>query len=162
MRNYVHLSCPHCQKPHVDEGVFAEKPHRTHRCVDDAAGKGCGSEWDAEFAEISVLPVHNYAGRMWAEESRGKFWHQHQNRRFVVACGAEPENIVEVDVREDPQGDYHGWMAAGEQEPCFIWPSQMQRDMCFTYGPQAEEERGRGRRVQLSCKKVEAAAKEAP
>lgn len=36
------LHCPHCKKQHIDEGKWATKPHRTHACVDDAAGSGCG------------------------------------------------------------------------------------------------------------------------
>lgn len=39
------MYCPNCGKQHVDEGRFARHPHRTHRCVDDAAGRGCGREW---------------------------------------------------------------------------------------------------------------------
>lgn len=38
----VVLHCPHCHKQHIDEGVWATRPHRTHQCVDDAAGYGCG------------------------------------------------------------------------------------------------------------------------
>lgn len=154
MRSYVHTDCPGCGKPHIDEGLFAERPHRTHRCVGDAAGVGCGREWDTEFPEIAVPKIRGYAGRMWAEERDGRFWHQNPRQNFVRMCGAEPENIVQVLVREDPQGPYYGWMPAGETDPCFIWPSQAQRDICFTYGPQAEEERGRGRRVRLSCEKI--------
>lgn len=39
------LFCPSCSKQHFDEGVWAMKAHHTHRCVDDAAGPGCGHEW---------------------------------------------------------------------------------------------------------------------
>ena len=38
----VVLHCPHCKKQHVDEGIWATRPHRTHACVDDCMGKGCG------------------------------------------------------------------------------------------------------------------------
>lgn len=38
----VVLHCPSCKKQHVDEGKWATKPHRTHVCVTDAVGKGCG------------------------------------------------------------------------------------------------------------------------
>jgi hypothetical protein len=38
----VVLHCPVCKKQHIDEGEWATRPHRTHACVDDAAGKGCG------------------------------------------------------------------------------------------------------------------------
>ena len=42
------LSCPACNKRHIDEGKFAKRPHHTHRCVDDEAGRGCGHEWRLE------------------------------------------------------------------------------------------------------------------
>ena len=50
----VHLYCPSCSKPHIDEDAWANFPHRTHRCVDDTAGKGCQHEWEAEEKCISV------------------------------------------------------------------------------------------------------------
>ncbi len=39
------LHCPHCHKQHLDEGIWATRPHRTHQCVDDAAGVGCQKAW---------------------------------------------------------------------------------------------------------------------
>jgi hypothetical protein len=41
------LVCPACGQIHVDEGSFATKPHRTHRCVRGPYGVGCEHEWDA-------------------------------------------------------------------------------------------------------------------
>lgn len=43
----VHLRCPSCNKPHIDEDAWAKFPHQTHRCVDDTAGTGCQTEWEA-------------------------------------------------------------------------------------------------------------------
>jgi hypothetical protein len=61
------LHCPSCSKLHIDEGEFATRPHRTHRCVDDAAGKGCGHEWRIEgeprFGVDSFCPRHGKASR---------------------------------------------------------------------------------------------------
>lgn len=48
------LFCPACKKQHIDEGEWAVKPHHTHRCVDDAAGKGCGTEWRLESYVFGV------------------------------------------------------------------------------------------------------------
>ncbi len=42
------LFCPSCGKLHLDEGEWTTRPHRTHRCVDDAAGFGCAHEWRIE------------------------------------------------------------------------------------------------------------------
>lgn len=148
--DYIHATCPNCKKPHVDEGIWAEKPHRTHRCVDDAAGKGCGREWEIGWPTISVLPAAVAPCRMFAEEKEGVFWHQNPNRWWVGLCVAKDANIVEVDVREDPGGRYHGWVYAGSSVPCFIWPSEVQRDICFD-SVTASERVGKGRRVRLSC-----------
>ncbi len=40
--------CPECHKPHFDEGVWAIRPHSTHKCIDDRVGKGCGHTWATE------------------------------------------------------------------------------------------------------------------
>jgi hypothetical protein len=39
------MYCPNCGKQHLDEGIWATKPHMTHRCVDDATDRGCTREW---------------------------------------------------------------------------------------------------------------------
>lgn len=41
----VALYCPECRQQHVDEGEWAIRPHKTHRCVAGPFGKGCGYEW---------------------------------------------------------------------------------------------------------------------
>lgn len=43
----VRTYCGACSKRHVDEGEWRHQPHRTHRCVDDSRGPGCGAEWIA-------------------------------------------------------------------------------------------------------------------
>lgn len=46
---FCHLKCPKCGKRHVDQGIWAARPHHTHRCVPDDAGlKACGHEWRIE------------------------------------------------------------------------------------------------------------------
>jgi hypothetical protein len=43
------LECPKCQLWHVDEGEWATKPHKTHRCA------GCGHEWRPfDYASVGV------------------------------------------------------------------------------------------------------------
>jgi len=39
------LQCPECGKRHIDEGALAQQRHWQHRCVEDAAGVGCGHVW---------------------------------------------------------------------------------------------------------------------
>ena len=68
-------------------------------------------------------------------------------------CGPNAD-IKEVNVTENPAGDYYGWKDKnGEIE--FIWPSEAQRDMCFPYGPKVEEDKGTGVRVRLSVTQKE-------
>lgn len=33
------LICPECRETHVDEGIWATRPHRAHQC------QHCGHEW---------------------------------------------------------------------------------------------------------------------
>lgn len=52
----VVLHCPYCKKQHVDEGQWATRPHRTHACVDDVAGKGCRKPFTpSAFRTVGVL-----------------------------------------------------------------------------------------------------------
>ena len=39
------LFCPACGLRHVDQGEWATRPHKTHRCVDVIEESGCGHEW---------------------------------------------------------------------------------------------------------------------
>lgn len=53
------LFCPNCGEQHVDEGEWASKPHRTHRCA------YCGHEW-------RPYPVATYGIRSERRTSEGK------------------------------------------------------------------------------------------
>lgn len=41
------LSCPKCNGPHYDEGVWAQKPHKTHLCM------YCGIEFEGSVKAVS-------------------------------------------------------------------------------------------------------------
>lgn len=51
------VSCPSCGRRHIDEGEFATKVHRTHRCVSDSVDQegGCGHEWRVEPPIFGVM-----------------------------------------------------------------------------------------------------------
>lgn len=49
------LTCPACSERHIDEGEFATRPHRTHRCSD------CGLEWRP--ANIPTVGVRYLPGQ---------------------------------------------------------------------------------------------------
>jgi len=58
------LSCPNCHKVHSDEGEWKTRPHKTHRCVNDTFGKGCGAEWrPANVPTVGVLLLASDAPR---------------------------------------------------------------------------------------------------
>ena len=68
------LACTSCWKAHVDEGIWATRPHTTHRCVDDAAGRGCGAEWTVQEIVRGALcgPCGNAHGKYGCSEREGE------------------------------------------------------------------------------------------
>jgi hypothetical protein len=70
---------------------------------------------------------------------------------WVQMCYGGP--VVEVLLTEDPDGGYWGWLAtvAEDEPPTMVQPHRGMYDMQFTYGPQVEEERGKGRTVRLTA-----------
>lgn len=82
---------------------------------------------------------------MWAHEfATGRGGYRHFGSRHFVELHGLPHPAVRVEVVEDPEGDYWGWLATGAASPSMIWPSEAQFSMCFTYGPKVEVERGKG------------------
>jgi len=62
--------------------------------------------------------------------------------------------VVKVEVRENPKGEYFGWIEAGKTVPEMIWMGKNLFDCCFPYGPEEEEKRGKGRIVRLDVKET--------
>lgn len=85
---------------------------------------------------------------MYAHEYPKGFMHIGSWKYVHLHMLADP--IVEVVVREQEDGRYWGWMDSGKDRPTMIWPSEAQFRICFPYGPDAEEARGRGRILRLS------------
>lgn len=53
---HKNISCPSCGRRHIDEGEFATRVHRTHRCVPDSIDSGgCGYEWRIDPPAFGVL-----------------------------------------------------------------------------------------------------------
>lgn len=47
------LTCPECGRRHIDTGVWATRPHRTHLCL------FCGTEWrpaNVPTVGVAALP----------------------------------------------------------------------------------------------------------
>lgn len=86
--------------------------------------------------------------RMYDYLKHGKYFYA-GSRFFVELHGVPDADIKEVTLTENPAGDYYGWKDnSGEIK--FILPSEVQRDMCFPYGPKVEEDAGKGVRVRLT------------
>ena len=86
------------------------------------------------------------------------YFHASPSRRWVeLHYLSHP--IVQVRVTEhqptDPPSNYWGWLDASDPTAyTMIWPSEVQFDICFTYGPKVEEDRGRGRKVNLTVTEI--------
>jgi len=67
-------------------------------------------------------------------------------------CGYGPDEIHPVSVREAAEGEqetHWGWESSEDRSWSMIWPHLTQLEMCFTYGIEAAESSGSGRRVRL-------------
>ena len=99
--------------------------------------------------------------KMWAHFYKNLFRHCGSKRYVEIHHIDEP--IVPVVLTESPTGRYWGWLENdGKDTPTMIWPSKMQVEMCFPYGPKAESDRGRGRLIQLDIQKDETQMEEQP
>jgi hypothetical protein len=99
------------------------------------------------------------AWRMHCHDNGGRL--QHFGARWWVEIHGLPDPIVKVELREvaqdDPAGTHWGWIDAAKTEPVMIWEHRGAFDMQFPYGPEAEEERGKGRIVRLAVQKIDEA-----
>jgi hypothetical protein len=78
----------------------------------------------------------------------GSFRHTSNHPRTVEAYGHS--EVVDVEVTETADGSYWGWIGAERDYPAMIWHRLSLFRMCFPYGPEAEEAKGRGRVVRLT------------
>lgn len=106
-----------------------------------------------------VYYAHKLVGR---HDGEVRYYHASPDRWWVELHGVN-EPIVPVRLRErtqdDPPSPYWGWVGAEcPQQYEMVWPAEVLLDMCFPYGPKAEEERGRGRKVNLVVTEVDSAA----
>jgi len=92
----------------------------------------------------------------------GKFCHPCSRPKITRLYDSKGE-IFKVEVREikeGEKGEYWGWIESGDTNPeetgeiTMIWPSKIQSDMCFSYGPKKSEEAGHGRQVNLVVTEV--------
>ena len=89
---------------------------------------------------------------MWAGNDKSYYSNPQPTWAMAKLYERDADRIVEVEVREDADGRYFGWLDAHRDSgfPSMIWPSRLQLEMCFPSGTQVEVDRGEGRVVQLS------------
>jgi len=91
--------------------------------------------------------------RMFAERRDGELEHFYPSRGQVEMCGGSGgQDIVEVELTEDPEGPLWAWEDA--EKPgrfSLVWPSRVQLAICFPYGLDVAAELGRGRVVRLTA-----------
>jgi len=59
---------------------------------------------------------------------------------------------VEVSVSVETPDSYWGWYDAKDDRFEYVYPSRGQVNMCFPYGPQVEENLGRGKVLPVNVK----------
>ena len=90
-----------------------------------------------------------------AEFWNGKYWHI-GSKRYAEACSRKDSPVVQVEIKEDENGEYYGWVFTGCEKYEMVWPHKGLFDMQFAYGPEAEVKHGRGRVVRLDIRQKEA------
>jgi len=92
-----------------------------------------------------------YAGR---SEQSGMFSDFFGHPTLVRMNGYHGE-IIQVELIEDPEGPYWGWLGTNEDVPSLIQPHEIQYIIQFAYGPQRAEDTGIGRTVRLMAREVQ-------
>ncbi len=95
---------------------------------------------------------------MWAYQyvrNDGKgFYYSKVGDRAWVELHDINQPIVQVEVKQDDNGIYYGWINSFERHPKMIWISKVQFELCFPYGYELEEKHGKGRMVRLSIREI--------
>ena len=91
---------------------------------------------------------------LWAHARKGTY--QHIGQKWWVEIHQLPDPVVPVTVTlvgdDAPDATHWGWVSAsgqGRGRPEMIWATRGAFDAQFTYGPEAEEKRGKGHVVRL-------------
>ncbi|KKN69147.1 hypothetical protein LCGC14_0444360 [marine sediment metagenome] len=88
---------------------------------------------------------------MYALEEETGYRHFYKYKHQVRLTGI-PGRTVELLLTEDIEGDYWAWWDNKTEAFVHCWPSEVQLNMCFPYGPKAEEDRDRGNKLRVSVK----------
>jgi hypothetical protein len=114
---------------------------------------GPKADWLTEFLFLTSGVLMTRESQMFCEHrAEGNIaFRSFYSTAFQVRLIEGKFPIVAVSIRERewdrsqprPSG-YWGWWSNEDSSFHFVWPSRIQVEMCFPYGPEAEEKRGRG------------------
>jgi len=97
--------------------------------------------------------------RMWTTQRKkdNEIYYWGFGNEFYAGLYSDIDNepVVEVDVTIDPAGTYWAMYQIEEDILDFIYPNEHCFRVCFTYGPEDEEERGRGKIVKCVVKEIQ-------
>lgn len=102
---------------------------------------------------MNLARKRNYDPHFFANLTNLGYRNIYKHPILVQACSNLP--IHHIMVEEVPEGDpqaYWGWKDFERKEYCMIWASKILLEICFPYGYRFEEERGKGKIVNLKIK----------
>jgi hypothetical protein len=78
--------------------------------------------------------------------------HFYFSEGLVRFCGAKKKDVVVVAVRQISKKEsspYWAWWNSKEKRFSIVQPTKVQLEICFPYGPEAEEKMGKGKRINV-------------
>lgn len=97
--------------------------------------------------------------RMWAvrriDEHTQEIYYCGFGHKFYANCYAFEGVLVEVDVTINSGGTYWALYEIADEQLHMIYSNEPCFRVCFPYGPEDEEKRGRGKIVKCSVKEVQ-------
>jgi len=80
----------------------------------------------------------------------------HSSLEMTKLYGESPYYKIKVrEIKKGEKSAYWGWKDFEKKEYCMIYPHKAGTEMCFPYGPKAEEKRGKGKLVNLVIEEIE-------
>lgn len=113
-----------------------------------------GRTWGMDPSE-RLTPMYARRPEFW-EGDKGPYWssfypHPHVYTLGMMGFGMDQVSPVLVrDLREDEESEYWAWWDSEHGRFEFVYQRKFLVDMCFPYGTKAEEERGKGRLLNVS------------
>lgn len=104
---------------------------------------------------MSIKKIKKHVQYATKSERNGKteFFHLSPSKfhaeLYNTGNGKTVTAVTVYEVDDGEESPYWGWLRTGEDIPIMIWPAKILLDACFPYGLQIEEDKGKGRPVNL-------------